>query len=181
MKFSMRVAVRTIIRNTFCIMFSMAKQICLCVLKSIFYLRNFGNAADGIRLFEVFVVFIVLFLYFAACSFFLDKVLSKLLSSFASSKDASVFALVKVLLLKVWNRYWQWIITNKYFIFLCFYMKTNSIVLWFHFVFTCPLKGSDIFPGQLAAYCGEMHRMWELHLPTDLYFLLPCQCHHNLK
>ena len=75
--------------------------------KSISYLRNFGNAADGIRLFEVFAVFIVLFLYLVACSFFLDKVLSKLLSSFASSKVASVFALLKVLLLKVWNRYWQ--------------------------------------------------------------------------
>ena len=68
--------------------------------KSISYLRNFGNAADGIRLFEVFAVFIVLFLYLVACSFFLDKVLSKLLSSFASSKVASVFALLKVLLLK---------------------------------------------------------------------------------
>ena len=75
-------------------------KIFLCVLKSISYLRNFGNAADGIRLFEVFVVFIVLFLYFVACSFFLDKVLSKLFSSFASSKGASVFALLKVLLLR---------------------------------------------------------------------------------
>ena len=81
-------------------------QINLCVLKSFSYLRNFGNAADGIRLFEVFVVFIVLLLYFVACSFFLDKVLSKLLSSFASSKVASVFVLLKVLLLKIWNKCW---------------------------------------------------------------------------
>ena len=150
-------------------------KINLCVLKSFSYLRNFGNAADGIRLFEVFVVFIVLFLYFVACSFFLDKVLSKLLSSFASSKDASVFALPKVLLLKVWK-----VIGDE----LC--RKTtslsyNSIGIKFRFAFTCPLKGSDIFPGQLAACCGEMHRMWELHLPTDLYFLLSYQCHHNLK
>ena len=89
-----------------------SKNIFMCS-KSIFYLRNLGNAADGIRLFEVFVVFIVLFLYFVACSFFLDKVLSKLLSSFVSSKGVSVFALLKVLLLKVWNKYWEWIITNK--------------------------------------------------------------------
>ena len=116
-------------------------KIFLCVLKSISYLRNFGNAADGIRLVEVFVVFIVLFLYFVACSFFLDKVLSKLLSSFASTKGASVFALLKVLLLKVWNKYWEWIITDKYYIL--HEDKFNGFI--FSFCIYLPFEGERYF------------------------------------